>query len=143
MRDAHKNKVKGNIVAYSTGSLALVIGLKCQTSSFLIYLFLKAQLKMPWACEHPGSITGFTLAGSAGALIQRKKKKSPSKVKRNIFGTLQREVLTHFSQAFALIRPSKCVFKKIIFSCFLQQHDLKLLCFHGQLLGKTACLSMP
>lgn len=47
MRDAHKNKVKGNIVAHSPGSLALVIGLKSQTSSFLIYLFLKVQLKMP------------------------------------------------------------------------------------------------
>lgn len=45
--NAHKNKVKGNIVAYLPGSLALVIGLKCQTSSFLIYLFLKVQLKMP------------------------------------------------------------------------------------------------
>lgn len=47
MHDAHKNKVKGNVVAYSPGSLALVIGLKCQTSSFLIYLFLKVQLKKP------------------------------------------------------------------------------------------------
>lgn len=47
MHDAHKNKVKRNIVAYSPGSLALVIGLKCQTSSFLIYLFLKVQLKKP------------------------------------------------------------------------------------------------
>lgn len=45
MHDAHKNK--GKTVAYSPHSLALVTGLKCQSSSFHIYLLLKVQLKMP------------------------------------------------------------------------------------------------
>lgn len=49
MHDAHKNKK--HIVAYATGSLALVTGLKCQRNGFLIYLFiyllLKVQFKMP------------------------------------------------------------------------------------------------
>lgn len=74
IHDAHKNK--GGIAAYSTGSPALVIGLKCQTSSFLIYLLLKVQLKVPWARERFGYVIRFTVEGSADAPKQGEKKSS-------------------------------------------------------------------
>lgn len=48
-------------------------------NKFIPFLLLKVQLKMPWACEQLGGITGFTMETSADGPIQREKKIKSSK----------------------------------------------------------------
>lgn len=140
MHDAHENK--GDIVAYSTGSLALVTGLKCQ-SSFHIYLLL---IKLPWACEHSGYVTGFRAQDSADAPNQGEK----------ILPVKWRETFWLSSRLRSLHIPvsllqelgklyilKACIKKEFLFQFYLpQQYQLKFLWFYGQLLEKPTCSSM-